>query len=95
MLVMGLDPGIAITGYSMVRAGKQGNGKALTQGCLRTPAHTPFPQRLTMLYDGLVDLMQEFQPEVMAVEQLFSIATQRQLLLLRRRGSSAVGCSSA
>ena len=51
MLVMGIDPGIAITGYGLVQPGRQGSGKAIAYGCVRTPARTPLADRLSLLYE--------------------------------------------
>jgi len=70
MLVLGIDPGIAITGYGLVES----DGpvlKPVAFGVIRTPAHTPTADRLIMLYDQLQELIDEFDPDVAAVEQLF------------------------
>lgn len=71
MLVMGIDPGIAITGYGLVQPGRQGSGKATAYGCVRTPAHTPLAERLLLLYQEISALLSEHQPDVLAIEQLF------------------------
>ncbi len=71
MLVMGVDPGIAITGWAFVQPGRQGSGKAIEYGCVRTPAHTPLADRLLLLYQEIVALITEFKPDVLAIEQLF------------------------
>lgn len=68
---MGLDPGIAITGYSFVRNARQGTGQAEAYGCLRTPAHTELSQRLLQLHQELALLLEHYRPDVLAVEQLF------------------------
>lgn len=71
MLVMGIDPGIAITGYGLVQPGRQGSGKAIAYGCVRTPARTPLAERLSLLYEDVSALISEHQPDVLAIEQLF------------------------
>lgn len=71
MLVMGIDPGIAITGYSLVRKGRQGSGLAEAYGCLRTPAHTELSTRLLLLHRELSALLEQHHPDVLAVEELF------------------------
>lgn len=70
MLVLGIDPGIAITGYGLVESDGQAL-KPVAFGVLRTPAHTPTADRLIMLYDQLQELIGEFNPDAAAVEQLF------------------------
>lgn len=71
MLVLGIDPGIAITGYGFVQPGRQGSGKAIAYGCIRTPARTPLADRLVLLYQKLTELIEEHRPDVLAIEQLF------------------------
>jgi crossover junction endodeoxyribonuclease RuvC len=71
MLVLGIDPGIAITGYALVEPSRRGSGRALEYGCVRTPAKTELSSRLLTLYQGLCDLIDKYQPDAMAVEQLF------------------------
>ncbi|HHW99260.1 MAG TPA: crossover junction endodeoxyribonuclease RuvC [Firmicutes bacterium] len=71
MLVLGIDPGIAITGYGFVQPGRQGSGKAIAYGCIRTPARTPLADRLVLLYQQLTELIEEHRPDVLAIEQLF------------------------
>ena len=70
MLVLGLDPGLAITGYGLV----DGDGQHLEMvayGTLRTPAGTPIAERLVSLHDQLTALLDLHHPEVAAVEELF------------------------
>jgi crossover junction endodeoxyribonuclease RuvC len=71
VLVLGIDPGIAITGYGFVQPGRQGSGKAIAYGCIRTPARTPLADRLVLLYQQLTELIEEHRPDVLAIEQLF------------------------
>lgn len=70
MIVMGIDPGFATTGYGVVDY--TGNRfKVLDYGVIRTEAGEPFPQRLLVLHQQLRQLMETWKPEVMAVEELF------------------------
>lgn len=70
MIVMGVDPGFATTGYGVVDY--TGNRfKVLTYGVIRTEAGQPFPERLLVLHRQLDALMDAWKPEVMAVEELF------------------------
>ena len=68
MIVMGIDPGFATTGYGVVDY--TGNRfKVLDYGVIRTEAGEPFPQRLLVLHQQLRHLMEIWKPEVMAVEE--------------------------
>ncbi len=69
-MILGIDPGLAITGYGFVR--EDGNRlAAVAYGVVRTKAHVPVEQRLLRLYEGLLDLIRTYQPDQAAVEQLF------------------------
>jgi crossover junction endodeoxyribonuclease RuvC len=70
MLVLGLDPGLAITGYGFVE-GDSRNLKAVAYGVLRTPPHTPLADRLLQLHKELSQLLVCYHPDVVALEELF------------------------
>ncbi len=70
MLVLGIDPGTAITGYGLVREDEE--GLALVGcGVITTPADQPLPQRLQAIYHGLTAIIGQHQPDQVAVEELF------------------------
>ncbi len=70
MIIMGIDPGTAITGYGIIAY--NGNGfKAVDYGCIRTSAKLSLSQRLQELYRGIDGILAEYCPEAYAVEQLF------------------------
>jgi crossover junction endodeoxyribonuclease RuvC len=70
MLILGIDPGTAIMGYGLIE--KRGNRLyPLDYACWRTPAHTPMPERLLMLYNEIEAYIKEKQPQCVAVEELF------------------------
>lgn len=70
MLVVGIDPGTAITGFGLVREDEA--GLALVEcGVITTQAGQPLPDRLRDIYQGLRDVVRQYQPEAAAVEELF------------------------
>jgi crossover junction endodeoxyribonuclease RuvC len=70
VLVLGIDPGTATTGFGLVRS--DGDQTELVEyGTLTTPADLPPPQRLQILYRGLNRLLREHKPEQAVVEKLF------------------------
>ncbi|HIC88898.1 MAG TPA: crossover junction endodeoxyribonuclease RuvC [Anaerolineae bacterium] len=71
MLVLGVDPGTAITGYGLVRENTAGDVHLVTYGVIRTAAVEPLPQRLQMIYQELQALLRRYHPDVAAVEELF------------------------
>lgn len=71
MLVIGIDPGTATTGYGLVRELKDGGLEAVDYGVILTPAGTPMPERLDQLYQQLNEILLLHQPASGAVEKLF------------------------
>ncbi|MBN1965752.1 MAG: crossover junction endodeoxyribonuclease RuvC [Anaerolineae bacterium] len=91
MLVLGLDPGTATTGYGLVREHDDGALQAIAYGVITTPAGLAMPLRLKQLYTELSALIAQHQPDAAAVEQIFfsknittgiSVAQARGVLLL-------------
>lgn len=70
MRVLGIDPGIAITGYGVVRE-VQGDLETLAFGVVRTPSDQPLVQRLQLIYRAVSELAEEWRPTEAAVEELF------------------------
>lgn len=70
MRVLGIDPGIAITGYGLIED-RAGDLEALAYGDIRTPAGDPLPFRLRQLYDAIHSLIQSYRPDVAAIERVF------------------------
>lgn len=70
MLILGIDPGLAIVGYSLVE--KKGNRFSVCDyGVIRTPAEATNYQRLMTIFEELSNLIAIYQPDEMAVEELF------------------------
>ena len=90
MRILGLDPGIATVGFGIVDPEKN-KQKLVTCGVITTPAHTPLTSRLDQIYTDLEELIRAYDPDVMAVEELFfntnittaiSVAQGRGVILL-------------
>lgn len=71
MLVLGIDPGTAITGYGLVRQAMDGSLEQVEHGVIRTAANTPQPQRLVELYTEIKQVIDLHRPDTSAVEKLF------------------------
>jgi crossover junction endodeoxyribonuclease RuvC len=70
-VVVGIDPGTAITGYGIVGETVDGSLELLACGVIRTAADQHMPARLHELYHDFVHLIDEFQPDQLAIEKLF------------------------
>ncbi len=69
MVTLGVDPGTARLGFGVVAGGDP--PRAIAFGVVETPAATPMPERLVVLYDAVAALIATHQPDALAVEQLF------------------------
>jgi crossover junction endodeoxyribonuclease RuvC len=71
MLVIGIDPGTAITGYGLVNEREDGSLDVIDFGVILTPKESPMPRRLLLLHRCLQQLILLHQPQSCAVEKLF------------------------
>jgi crossover junction endodeoxyribonuclease RuvC len=68
--ILGIDPGIAIVGFGFID--KKGSKLTPVQyGCIRTEAHTEPSVRLRQIYDSLLQLIDTYRPDEVALEKLF------------------------
>lgn len=96
--VIGIDPGLTRCGYAVIDGQGPARARALALGVLRTPAADPLPQRLAALQGELSALFDEFEPAVVAVEQVFFQVNVRTAMSvgqasgLALAGAAARGC---
>lgn len=69
-VILGIDPGYAITGFGILRYEKSIYG-VLTYGVLTSSPKEPFGQRLELIYNGLQKLIHKHKPDIIAIERLF------------------------
>jgi len=70
MRILGIDPGTRATGYGLIE--QQGNRLLhIDNGAIMTRSESPLADRLLLIYTQLEELIQKFQPDSMAVEQVF------------------------
>jgi crossover junction endodeoxyribonuclease RuvC len=71
MLVIGIDPGTAITGYGLVWENAEGGLAVVDYGAILTPPELPMAERLLELFRSLTQILLLHSPECGAVEKLF------------------------
>lgn len=71
MIILGIDPGLALMGYGVINS-KDNKINLLECGVIKTKPDTPFPRRLSIIYDSVSDLTQKFSPDCIAFEELFA-----------------------
>lgn len=90
MIIMGIDPGIATVGFGVVSY-ENTKFRFLDCGVIETPAGMRVEKRLSLLYDGMCELISKYSPDECSVEELFfnsnrktviNVAQARGVLLL-------------
>ncbi len=71
MRILGIDPGIGICGFGLIETTSRADAKAVDFGVVTTKIRAPLPSRLLELYDGLMEVFETCQPDVVSVEKLF------------------------
>jgi crossover junction endodeoxyribonuclease RuvC len=82
VLVRGIDPGTAATGYGVVRGGGAALPTLVECGVIRTRARDPLPSRLREIFDGVSELIQRHQPDALSVEDVFYAKNVRTTVVL-------------
>ena len=82
MIVLGIDPGTASTGYGVVRGDGLGLVSLVECGVIRTRAREPLPSRLLEIYDGVAELLQRHRPDALSVEDVFYAKNVRTTVVL-------------
>ncbi|MBW1732861.1 MAG: crossover junction endodeoxyribonuclease RuvC [Deltaproteobacteria bacterium] len=90
MLVLGVDPGSRITGYGLVE--KKGTDMALIHsGLIKSRGNTPFYNRIHKIFQSVVEIVEKFGPQEMAIEDLFYAKNiQSSLKLGHARGAALI-----
>lgn len=91
MKILGIDPGIGITGFGLIETSSRSNARALDFGVITTTMNAPLPGRLQELYNSLQEVFDSTKPDVISIEKLFfsknittgiAVAEARGLVLL-------------
>lgn len=70
MIILGIDPGIAIVGFGVVENIKEKN-RCIDYGVINTSKDLSVPERLMLISKGLESLIDKYKPDAIAVEELF------------------------
>lgn len=86
-IVMGIDPGLNCTGIGVVRAWP-GKVEHVYHGVIRTDSKKTLPERLGVICEGIREAVDEYKPEISAVEDIFqSVNIKSAMLLGQTRGA--------
>lgn len=70
MFVLGIDPGLTVTGYGVVQSGHP--PRAVAAGVIRTPVEHPLAERLAALHANLSEIIVEHRPDMVSIETVFT-----------------------
>jgi len=95
MRVLGIDPGSRVTGYGIVE--QQGSRLIhVDNGAIFTDSAADFPGRLKRIFDGLTEVIAEYRPDEVAVENIFFATNPQSALKLgQARGAAIVAAVHA
>lgn len=86
MKILGVDPGLNTTGYGIIKTNKQ-HIDLVTVGTITTKTTQTFPKRLEILYSNMSDVIEEYSPDIFAIEETFvNINARSSLMLGHARG---------
>jgi crossover junction endodeoxyribonuclease RuvC len=81
MIVLGVDPGTAITGYGVVQHDRN-TASLLECGVIRTVPASPLHERLRAIHEGIAELIVRHKPDTLAVEDVFFSRNVRTTVVL-------------
>lgn len=91
-VILGIDPGSRKTGFGVVRT-ERGKATYLTSGIIKLPVDEPIAPRLGVLFNALNQIIDEYQPDELAIEQVFiARGPDAALKLGHARGAAMVAC---
>ncbi len=71
MIILGIDPGLATTGFGIVEKGKNRKFNSLDYGCILTNPKSCPGDRLKKIADELEKIIKKYSPDIMAVENIY------------------------
>lgn len=99
MRILGIDPGTGIVGFGVIDVTSRGKYELVDAGVIRTPINQNLPDRLSTIYDELLEIIKANSPDEISVEKLFfsknvktaiSVSHARGVILLAAKQSGLV-----
>jgi crossover junction endodeoxyribonuclease RuvC len=89
MIILGIDPGTITTGYGVIEA-EDDEATLVDCGALTTSQRSPMGERLSYIYQGLSEIIDRFNPDVMAIESPFVAKSVKAALAIGRAQAIAI-----
>ncbi len=94
MLILGIDPGLHLTGYGFVETHRQ-TPRLVEGGVLRMKTTAPLPERLAELHRQMTALLRDHKVDRMAVEQLYAHYKHPRTAILMGHARGVILCAAA
>jgi len=82
LIVLGIDPGTAVTGYGVVKGERMMPPRLIECGVIRTRPRDSLPLRLQEIHAGVTELIQRHRPDALAIEDVFYARNVRTTIVL-------------
>lgn len=79
MLILGIDPGVAIVGYSVLKS-ENSCLELISSGSIQTQSDAEIPQRLLEIYEDICTVLEKFKPDAASIEKLFYFKNQKTVI---------------
>ncbi len=94
MRIIGIDPGMAITGYGIVEGNNNGIN-VVDYGCIKTDSGLEISKRIKIIYNDLRDIIVEFKPEKAVIEKLyFNKNVKTAIIVGQARGAAILAAAN-
>ncbi|MDP2892452.1 MAG: crossover junction endodeoxyribonuclease RuvC [Bacillota bacterium] len=92
MLILGIDPGLAIMGYGAIRC-EGGRLSAVDYGTIETESTVPLPERIQKVYSGMCELIERYRPDAVAFEELFFSKNAKTAIIVGQARGAAIAAA--
>ncbi|MBR5161465.1 MAG: crossover junction endodeoxyribonuclease RuvC [Thermoguttaceae bacterium] len=94
MKVLGIDPGLGVTGYAVIER-VDGKIQLLEAGVIRGRSKKTLPERIHEIYVGLEEIVNQFKPDAMGLEELYSFYKRPRTAILMGHARGAIILAAA
>jgi len=95
-LILGIDPGLNITGYGIIKIAEVNNPQLFTYGHIRTNSKKSLSERLHKIYSELTEVLQEAKPGRVAIESIFYADNVKTAIVMgHARGTAIVAAMNS
>jgi len=94
MVIVGIDPGIRVTGFGVIK--KNGKLTVLSYGTITPPTKESMAERLKYLYQDAISIIDKYKPDLLAIESTFHQKNVRSALILgQAKGSILLAAANS